>query len=284
LSDRLSVKNNYIFQSIFGRNKNKDLSLDLLNAILNLPTERQLTDLEIIENTRLLKEYPKDKLGILDIKAQANTGEWIDIEIQLHNENDMDQRTLFYWAKLFSGQIKEGELYKTLKKAITINILDYNFIQIDDYHTVFHLYEDRRRDYKLTDMLEIHFVELPKFRKSAGDPRNHLEGRLFYIEDSPKEVLDLAIQANPTIARAEELLQRLGSLEEVRRYYEAWEKATRDEASRLATAREEGEARGKLNEKFETAGKMLAKGLSDDLIMEMTGLTLNEIAKLKTIN
>jgi predicted transposase/invertase (TIGR01784 family) len=182
LSDRLSVKNNYIFQSIFGRNKNKDLSLDLLNAILNLPTERQLTDLEIIENTRLLKEYPKDKLGILDIKAQANTGEWIDIEIQLHNENDMDQRTLFYWAKLFSGQIKEGELYKTLKKAITINILDYNFIQIDDYHTVFHLYEDRRRDYKLTDMLEIHFVELPKFRKSAGDPRNHLEGWLFYIE------------------------------------------------------------------------------------------------------
>jgi predicted transposase/invertase (TIGR01784 family) len=281
LSDRLNVKNNFIFQSIFGRNENKDLSLDLLNAVLNLPTGRQLTDLEIIENTRLLKEYPKDKLGILDIKARANTGEWINIEIQLFNKNDMDQRTLFYWAKLFSGQIKEGDPYKTLKKAITINILDYNFIKIDDYHTVFHLYEDRRRDYKLTDMLEIHFVELPGFRQSARDPRNHLDGWLFYIENSPKEVLDMAIQANPAIARAEELLQRLGSLEEVRRYYDALEKATRDEVSHMATAWEEGEARGEIKALMKTAGNMLAKGLSDELIMEMTGLTLDEIAKLK---
>jgi predicted transposase/invertase (TIGR01784 family) len=94
----------------------------------------------------------------------------------------------------------------------------------------------------------------------------------------------MAIQANPAIAKAEELLHRLGSLEEVRRYYEAREKTIRDEANRLAGAREEGEARGKINEKFETAGKMLAKGLPEDLITELTGLALDEIIKLKTIN
>jgi hypothetical protein len=54
----------------------------------------------------------------------------------------------------------------------------------------------------------------------------------------------MAIQANPAIAKAEELLHRLGSLEEVRRYHEAREKTIRDEANRLAGAREEGEARG----------------------------------------
>jgi predicted transposase/invertase (TIGR01784 family) len=281
---RLLVKTDFMFQRIFGRNENKDLSIDFLNAVLNLPSGQQLTDLEIFENSRLLKEYPDDKLGILDIKARTNTGELINIEIQLLDQYNMDQRTLFYWAKLFSGQIKEGELYKNLKKTFTINILDFNFIQIADYHTVFHLYEDRHRDYKLTDMLEIHFVELPKFRKSAGNPRDHLDGWLFYIEDSPKEVLDMAIQANPAIAKAEELLHRLGSLDEVRRYYEAREKTIRDEANRLAGAREEGEARGKINEKLETARNMLAKGLTDDLISEITGLTLDEIVKLKNIN
>jgi predicted transposase/invertase (TIGR01784 family) len=141
-------------------------------------------------------------------------------------------------------------------------------------------------------MLEIHFVELPRFRQSIGDPRNHLDGWLFYIENSPKEVLDVAIQANPTIARAEKLLQRLGSLDEVRRYYEALEKAARDETSRLAGAwekgreegREKGEARGEIKALMKTAGNMLTKGLPDDLIMEMTGLTSDEIAKLKTTN
>jgi predicted transposase/invertase (TIGR01784 family) len=130
-------------------------------------------------------------------------------------------------------------------------------------------------------MLEIRFVELSRFRKSAGNPRNHLEGWLFYIEDSPKEVLDVAIQANPTIAKAEELLQRLGSLEEVRRYYEALEKAARDEASHMATAREEGRKEGEVKGVMKTARILLAKGLPDDFIMHTTGLTLDEIAKLK---
>jgi predicted transposase/invertase (TIGR01784 family) len=76
--DRLLVKTDFMFQRIFGRNENKDLSIDFLNAVLNLPSGQQLTDLEIFENTRLLKEYPDDKLGILDIKVRTNTGELIN--------------------------------------------------------------------------------------------------------------------------------------------------------------------------------------------------------------
>jgi predicted transposase/invertase (TIGR01784 family) len=296
MPNRLSVKNDFIFQKIFGCNENKAILIDFLNALLSFPADQQITDLEISENTRLQKEYPDEKLGILDIKAQTDSGELINIEIQLLNQYDMDQRTLFYWARLYTGQLKEGQLYRDLKKAITINILDFNFVQINHYHTIFHLFEDRHRDYKLTDMLEIHFVELPKFRKATVDPKNPLEGWLFYIEDSPKEVLDMAIQANPNIAKAEELLQRLGSLEEVRRYYEAREKAIRDENNRLAGAREEGREEGREAGREEgeaigeskgikkTALNMLAKGLSEDLIKEITGLTTDEISKLKFFN
>jgi hypothetical protein len=42
-----------------------------------------------------------------------------------------------------------------------------------------------------------------------------------------------------------------------------------------------GEAAGIIKGKLETARKMLAKSLPNDLIMELTGLTLDEIAKLK---
>ncbi|HYH03054.1 MAG TPA: hypothetical protein VEC37_08140 [Bacillota bacterium] len=87
----------------------------------------------------------------------------------------------------------------------------------------------------------------------------------------------MAIQSNPAIAKAEELLHRLGSLNEVRKYYEAREKEIRDENSRLFGAKEEG----KIEEKHETAGKMFAKGLSEELILEITGLTSEDLAKLK---
>jgi predicted transposase/invertase (TIGR01784 family) len=59
VSDRLLVKTDFMFQRIFGRNENKELCIDFLNAMLNLPSGQKLTDLDIFENTRLLKKSAK---------------------------------------------------------------------------------------------------------------------------------------------------------------------------------------------------------------------------------
>ena len=100
--DRLKVKNDFIFQKLFGQNEHKEILISFLNAVLALEAEQKLTDIEIIENTRLRKDHIDDKLGILDICARTTTGEQFNIEIQLINQYNMDQRTLFYWSKLFS--------------------------------------------------------------------------------------------------------------------------------------------------------------------------------------
>src|SRR5665648_652296 len=56
----------------------------------------------------------------------------------------------------------EKEWLIELAKAVTINILDFNYLnQTKNYHNVFHLYEDEEK-FQLTDALEIHFMELPK--------------------------------------------------------------------------------------------------------------------------
>lgn len=70
------------------------------------------------------------------------------------------------------------------------------------------------------------------------------------------------MKAERTIPKATELFQRLGSWDDVRRYYEALDKTIHDEATRLAGAWDEG----KLEEKLEIARKMLAKDLPDELI------------------
>jgi hypothetical protein len=49
-----------------------------------------------------------------------------------------------------------------------INILDFGYIPLDDFHTSFHLYEDRHKDYMLTDALEMHYIDMVRRRELKG--------------------------------------------------------------------------------------------------------------------
>ncbi len=83
----------------------------------------------------------------------------------------------------------------------------------------------------------------------------------------------MAINNDPAIAKAEELLERLGSLDEVKRYYEAREMAIHDEVTRITGAKAEV--------LHETALKMLTKQMPEELIIEITGISKEELRKLK---
>lgn len=49
---------------------------------------------------------------------------------------------MFYWGKLFLEGIKKGEDYINLTKVITINILDFDYLDIEKFHSKYHLWED----------------------------------------------------------------------------------------------------------------------------------------------
>jgi predicted transposase/invertase (TIGR01784 family) len=287
--DRLKVKNDFIFQKIFGQNEHKEILLSLLNSILHGQAERKLTDIAIIENTKLQKEYPDDRLGILDIRAKLLTGEQINIEIQLANKYDMDRRTLFYWSKLFYGQLKTGQSFELLKKTITINIIDFDYINLEPYHTVFQLRENAQKDYCLSDLLEIHFIELSKFRKVKPDLTQSLDRWLLFIEDSPEEVRQMLSNTDPEIAKAEAILEHLGSLDEVRRYYEAREMAIHDEITRMNGARKEGREEGREEGRLEgeeegrvkTAKNLLLMGLDVETVAKGTELSVAKIVEIQ---
>ncbi|MBE6058564.1 MAG: Rpn family recombination-promoting nuclease/putative transposase [Clostridium sulfidigenes] len=123
-----------------------------------------------------------------DVKiiAISNTskGENIDIKVQLTYQGDMDKRTLFYWKKMYLENMKQGEDYTSLEKVITINILDFEFLGTENYQSSFHLWEDMEKDYMITDVVEIHFLELPEFRnKENKDYReDDIERWLVFLE------------------------------------------------------------------------------------------------------
>ena len=161
----MSPKNDFVFKLIFGDEKNKDVLIAFLSAVIRLHKEEFL-ELEFM-NTELLREFKEDKKGILDVRVKTKNGKQIDIEIQVLPTDFMAERTVFYWSKMYTSQVKPGDTYEKLKKCITINIVDFERIDIDKIHTSFHILEDET-GYKLSDVLKIHFLELPKLKRLSS--------------------------------------------------------------------------------------------------------------------
>ena len=241
--ERLKPLNDFVFKKVFGEEETKDNLIALLNAILSPKDRDKLVTLEIVENKELTPELIKDKTGIIDVRAKTSDGTQLEIEVQLTNQQNMDKRTLWYWGEIYSEGIKKGEDYKKLKKVITINIVDFEYIKIaDKFHTTFHLREDEYKDYMLTDIVEIHFIEMEKFRKLTN--KNLKEDKLqrwlsFLREDISKEELKELMDMDVDIKKAEEKIEYLSSDPKTLSLYRARERSLHDRANMISSAKEE---------------------------------------------
>lgn len=272
---RLKPLNDFIFKKLFGENEVKDNLIAFLNAVLDKKDKERLITLEIVENKELTRELIDDKTSILDVRAKTEDGTQIDIEVQLTNQHNMDKRTLFYWGRIFNESISKGEDYKNLPKVITINILDFDYINLNKFHTKFHLWEDESKDYMLTDLVEIHFIEISKFNKL--EYKNLKEDRLqrwltFFNNDISEEKLEELIEMDTDIKRAEERLKYLSSDSKTIEIYKAREKSLHERANMISSAKDE---------KAIEIAKNLLDVLDVETIAIKTGLSVEEVKNLK---
>lgn len=189
----------------------------------------------------------------------------------------MEKRTLWYWGELFSEGIKKGEDYKTLAKVITINILDFDYIKIPDkFHTTFHLWEDEVKDYMLTDVIEVHFIEMEKFRKLQN--KNLREDKLqrwlsFFRDDISKEELKELMDMDADIKKAEEKIEYLSSDPKALALYKARERSLHERANMISSAQED--------KALEVATNLLKLGVSEEIVSKGTGLPIEKVIELK---
>ncbi|PYI50660.1 Rpn family recombination-promoting nuclease/putative transposase [Paenibacillus flagellatus] len=282
---RLKPKNDFIFQRLFGEQDTKESLMALLNAILRLEGPQRIVALTVIDNKQLTKKLIDDKTGRLDVRAETADRVQINIEVQLTNYRNMPRRTLFYLGKLYVESIKAGGRFEELKKTITINIVDFNLFELERFHSTFHFYEDHEDHFMLTDAMEVHFIEYPKFkavRKNLEDPLHRW--LLFLDEKLPDDQLKELIRMDPIIGKTEERLEWLSSDEETIRLYEAREHSLIERNSLIAEGEARGEARGRaaglLEGKLEVALSMLKENISPAMIAKVTGISEAEIKRL----
>ena len=276
----LQLTNDYIFKRLFSKKGNEDILKDLLEGILEIPIEK----VEVMQEVELERVDIKDKLGVLDIKAVINEDTTVDIEMQIADEKNMIERTLYYWAGLYYTGLKRGQDYKLNNKVITINILMYNIFKEEKYHTIATIKEDENNE-KITDKLEIHFIELPKFLKSKEIGNKKLRQWLDFICNKRKGEIEMAVKENEKIAKASQEWEYLRGDEAVKRMAFLKEKWERDWNSGMHSAEEagieKGMKKGKREEKKEIAIKMIHEKIDEEIISKVTNLSLDEIEKLK---
>lgn len=270
--------NDFIFKKVFGEKGNEDILISFINAVLKRTNKEPIVEIEIVDNKQLTKALILDKTGIIDVRAKTSKGENIDIEVQLTDQGNMDKRTLFYWGKMYLENIKQGQDYTNLEKVITINILDFEFLGTENYQSSFHLWEDIEKDYMLTDVVEIHFLELPKFRnKKDKDYReNAIERWLMFLEkDISEATLKELMSLDTAIEKAEQKIEYLSSDEESMRIYYERERSLHERANMINSAEER---------KAVEIARNLLDVLDNETIALKTGLDIEKIKDLRDKN
>jgi predicted transposase/invertase (TIGR01784 family) len=245
--ERLKPLNDYIFQKLMGEKGDEEQLLSFLNAVLKRTGQDRLQSVEILENKTFTPEIIGNKAGILDVRAVTNHGEKIIIEVQLKDLHNMGKRDLVYWSREYLKDLAAGDDYNTLPKVITITIVNFDYIPLESYHTSFHLREDTTPSFILTDVLEIHFINMAKFRLfEKKDIQHDLLDRWlsFFDETTPEDTLQEIITMDTTIQKTNEKMQFLSNDKETLRLYHLREMGMSDYTTAINTAMEKGEAKG----------------------------------------
>jgi predicted transposase/invertase (TIGR01784 family) len=283
------------FKKIFGVEENKDLLISLINSIVS--EEDQVKSVTLL-NPYNYKSFKKDKLSILDVKAEGEDGKKFNIEIQITDEADYDKRALYYWAKLYTNQLKEAEDYGSLAKAIGIHILNFtSILGVPAYHNVFHIREKETGLLYFKD-LELHTIELNKFLEDGKKELKDFVGKIKSALDMwslflsrhdllNKEKLPSNLN-DPALKKALGVLEIMNFTDDEWMAYEDRLKWFMIESNTLrkyegkgfAEGKAQGIEEGERQKAIDISKNMLSKGMDLETVLSVTGLSIEEISQL----
>ena len=298
LNRLMDLKIDYAFKQLFGSEKNKEITVVFLNAILQRTGRERIKDISF-NNTEAGGEYANDKQSRLDLLVVTDVDEWINIEIQFSNQYDMVKRSIYYWSGIYRTPMEKKMNYKELNPVIAINILNFDlFSETNRFHTTYHLYEDEEK-FRLTDVMEFHFIEMSKlirdWKADKLDPWNDVLARWLLMlgmvdrrngkvyEDIFKELEEIAMK-DETLHNAFQSWEVLSGTKEQMIAYEARLKRVLDEeaARREAEIRErEARQKGIQEGNVATARRLLAAGMDAETVIEMTELDEEQVFKIQ---
>ena len=268
--------NDIVFQNLFSRG-NENITKAMLEKILKMKIEK----IDLDKSKDLSNDYFDEKNGRLDIRATLNGNIDCDIEMQVVAHKKILERMLYYWAKMYVGNLNIGQPYIKLKKAISIVIMDQEIEELKELpaHTKWKIKEDEMGKIVLTDDLEIHIISLRKaIAEYEKDKDNELLQWMLFLEDPNNLEVVRIMKENKAIKEAKERLNKISEDREIRRDILNQEIARMDRAQEMYDAvndglergrkegRAEGEANGRTAEKKDIIKSLSSMGMLSKII------------------
>ena len=276
----LDPKADLTFKRVFG--EHPDLVMSLLNALLPLAPEEEITDIEYLA-AEMVPENPLRKNSIVDVRCKDKKGRQFIVEMQMIWSPEFKQRVLFNASKAYVRQINAGEQYKLLQPVYSLNLVNEIFEpELEGYYHHYQMIHVENSD-KVIDGLQLIFVELPKFSPHSYSEKKMQVLWLRYLteinertREIPKELLD-----NPEVKKAVSALEESAFTEaQLLGYEKFWdiisvEKTLYNSAERKGM--EKGMEKGKAEEQLLIASNMKKQGISAAIISQCTGLPIKDI-------
>ena len=293
MSNKNKVKklNDFFIRYFFGLKGDEDLLLSFINAIMIDSNFATFKSVEII-NPFNLSEKANNKESIVDLKAIAEDGIIVIIEIQTYSTKNFFERTLYYWSKNYSNILKKGEDYPELKPVISINLIDDILFDKNDkrMHTCY-LLKEKNTNEILTDHIQLHYVEIPKFDEKA-DIKRELKNWILFLKSNKEEDMSQLLKEDTIFEKAMKKYNYFTDNEDLLNEYDKREAYLVYQHSLMRDFKEEGFDEGKLEgikegklegikeNSYAIAKSLKSSGLDNQFISEHTGLSIEEIEKL----
>ena len=276
----INPKTDFAFKKIFGDEQNKEILISFLNAILYQGNSA-------IESLEILNPYQPPKIrGVkdtyLDIRAKLNNEQTVIIEMQVLNVEGFEKRILYNAAKAYSIQLDTGVDYTLLNPVIALTITDFEmFPNLDKVISRFVLKErDYLVDYLIYD-IELVFVELPKFRKKLEELETLTDKWIYFLKNAKSlEVVPEPMGEVEAIKKAFEVANRADLTREELEDLEHQEIYIQDQRNAITKAVNQAVSQA-MKEKALEIAKGLLDVLDEATIAQTTGLSIEEIQKLK---
>ena len=278
----------YGFKLLFGTEPNKDITLELINALLQ--------GKEVIRSLTLLPpeqlgDTMEDRRSVFDVYCENEQGDKIIIEMQKADQQWFKDRSVYYSSFPIRSQGEKGRWRFGLKAVYTIGILDFVFDEDKEdneyYHHVVKLMDVNKKEVFYEKLTYI-YLEMPKFQKTEAELETMTDKWLYALKNLPR-LLERPAALQERIFKKFFDVAEIGNLskEEYAKYFES-EKIYYDNDGAIRTAeakgreegRAEGRAEGERKNALEVAKRMKEKGMSASDIAELTRLREEDINSL----
>ncbi len=279
MSQYLDPKADVVFKKIFGDHPH--LLISFLNAVLPLEPNQLIVELSYLP-TEQVPEIPEFRRTIADVKCKDSQGRVFIVEMQMNWTDSFRQRLLFGASRAYVKQLGKGKDFNLLQPVYGLGLIAEIYEKtIPEWYHHYQLIKKGSDEGEIIDHLQLIFIELPKFPVQSSDEK---QLRLLWLRflreidekttDVSKELLDV-----PEIAEAITLAKESAYTPSELTVYESyWDQVSREKTLMIDKYTEGGE-----HATHRIAKSLLKCGAAIELVMEGTGLTREEIEKIKAI-